>query len=400
MTEREIARGELGGLEAVTAFNAPVFQSHAEITATVRQCLGVDAAALFAKPVVLGGEVAWTTDLAGQIRGWDELSPAERDALDPMRRELGGSLTELVDSLRRRGVNTRSGNMSHLLETALVVPGARDLHMVGDRPVLTFWGFRRAGERGLDPLGTEPLIRLPPPPPPVVRRGPIWPWLLLAGLLALLLAGGGWWWIFSHPVAPPVPKPDVVVEPPKPPAPAPAPLPPPPAPPKPEPKPPDPPPPDPLPPPEPKPAPVVNPSPPPPHADLPKQRWEQRDLAVLEGCWILGKEFSVQSYNMFNVPGESGVTRAARLCLNQSGQGHEAAVSDFPSGRVRCDAPVTAGFGSGGDLTIERHQVTCNPPRMNWVGAHLSCVRRDDSIAICTETSMHGRAVVEFRRAR
>jgi hypothetical protein len=139
---------------------------------------------------------------------------------------------------------------------------------------------------------------------------------------------------------------------------------------------------------------------PPPHADLPKQRWEQRDLSVLEGCWTLGKEYQVQTYNMFNMPMETGVTRAARLCLDQSGHGHESDISDFPSGRVTCDAPVTARFGSGGNLSIQRPRVTCNPPRMTWMSAQLNCTRHDDATAVCTETNEHGNVTVEFRRAK
>jgi hypothetical protein len=44
MTDWELARGAMGDLEAVTAFNAPVFQCHAEITALLRQRIGASAA--------------------------------------------------------------------------------------------------------------------------------------------------------------------------------------------------------------------------------------------------------------------------------------------------------------------------------------------------------------------
>nr|WP_294509948.1 hypothetical protein [uncultured Rhodopila sp.] len=399
MTEQELARGKLSSLEAVTAFNAPVFQSYADITAAVRHHLGAAAASLFARPEVQGDEIAWTTDLTGPSRRWADLSPAERATMEPLRREAGESLAGLIATLRRSGTNTRSGSLSHLLETAMVIPGVEHLRLVGQQLVLTFWGFRQPGDVGLYPLGAEPLP-LPPPPQPVARRR-IWPWLL--GLLALLLLGtAGWWWFTLPPPVVPVPKPEPVVEEPKPPPP-PAPTPPPPPP---EPKPPEPPPPEPPPPPPaPKPSEPPPPAPPPPpppapHADLPKQRWDQHDLSVLQGCWSLGREVKVQSYNAFNVPGEVGVARAGRLCLDQAGHGQESTVTDFPSGRVRCEAPVTATFGASGQLEINRPAVGCNRAQTTWLHAHLSCVRRDDSLAACTETGEHGSSPIEFRRAR
>jgi hypothetical protein len=402
VTERELARGDLAGLEAITAFNSPVFQSYPQITSAVRQGLVPLDAALFAKPVVLGNEIAWTTDLSGPIRGWAELAPAEREALESRRRDLGTNLASLVGTLRRGGTNTKSGGLSHLLETALVIPGVEHFRLVGDCFVLTFWGFRRRGDLGLDPLGAEPPV-LPPPP---VRRRPLWPWKL--GILALLLLALGLWLQFRRgppvvpvaapvieaPVPPRVP-PATVVPPaePKPSEPNPPELPPPPA----APPPPTPPPERPSKPPEPAPAPVVKP--PSPHVDLPKQRWEQGDLSVLEGCWTLGKEVGAQKYNLLNMPTETGITRAARLCLDNSGRGRESTVSDFPSGRIKCDAPVTANFDSTGGLTIRRAPVLCNPPRTTYMAALLRCTRRDDSVAICNEASEHGEVFVEFRRA-
>ncbi len=411
MTDRELARGDLAGLEAITAFNSPVFQSYPQITAAVRQGLGPLEAALFAKPLVLGNEIAWTTDLSGPVRGWAELAPAEREALESRRLELGSNLAALVGTLRRGGTNSSSGSLSHLLETALVIPGVEHFRLVGESFVLTFWGFRRPGDLGLDPLGVEPPV-LPKKPPVPVR--PRWPWkLAILALLLLLLALGVWWlyWpgprevpvatpAIEAPIPAPVP-PATVIPPAEPIRPEPQPAPPPPEVPPPEAPIPAPPPPAPEPPskpPEPAPPPVV--TPPAPHVDLPKQRWEQRDLSVLEGCWTLGKEVGAQKYNMLNMPTEAGVTRAARLCLDKSGHGRESTVSDFPSGRIKCDAPVTAHFDSTGELAIRRAPVLCNPPRTTYMAALLRCARRDDSVAICNETSEHGEVTVEFRRAQ
>ncbi|MBS0562900.1 MAG: hypothetical protein JSR21_22840, partial [Proteobacteria bacterium] len=180
--ERELARAPAAGLEAATAFNAPVFESHAALTAALRQHLGAEAADAFARPVRSGADIAWTTAVPGPARAWTALSPAERAALEARRRGLGESLAGLADRLRRSGANTPLGNLSHLLEAAMTVPGPEHLWQVGDRLVLTFWGFRAPGRGGFWPLGPEPPVLPPPPAPP--RR--LWPWLL--GLLLLLLA--------------------------------------------------------------------------------------------------------------------------------------------------------------------------------------------------------------------
>jgi hypothetical protein len=410
VTDRELARGGLAGLEAVTAFNAPVFESHIAITATIRQALGTDAARTFARPVFEGDTIAWFTDAPGPIRAWADLSPAERDAREPLRRQLGESLDGLTDTLRRQGANTQQGNLSHLIETARVVPGPEHLFLVGDCPVLTYWGFRRVSDLGLDPFGTEQLTFPPAPLPPSSQR---WPWLVLLAALALL-GGGTWWWFSRVPpatpiVAPPHPPPPAPelpkplseppkVEPAKPDTPKPEP-------PKPEPLP-EPPKPEtpkaelPAPPPAPPPplpAPPVQSTPP---ADLPKQRWDQGDLSALDGCWSLGRAYSVMSYDMLNRPLERGTTRAARLCLDKAGHGQESSVSDFPSGQVNCTARVTANFDVPGHLSIHRPSVMCSPPRMHWVGAQLSCVRESDTVALCTESGEHGQNQLEFRRAR
>jgi hypothetical protein len=98
---------------------------------------------------------------------------------------------------------------------------------------------------------------------------------------------------------------------------------------------------------------------------------------------------------------EQGTTQAERLCLDESGHGRIKMVSDFASGRVTCDAPATAAFGSSGTLIIQRPNVMCSPAqaRTNWMSARLNCTRRNDSVADCSETTQHGTTTIEYRRA-
>jgi hypothetical protein len=80
-----------------------------------------------------------------------------------------------------------AGDLAGSLRQALSYPGDDTVYVIGDQPVLTFWGYR------------PPAAAVPPPPPvaepvPAGPRAPRWPWLA-GSLLALgLLAFVGWWY--------------------------------------------------------------------------------------------------------------------------------------------------------------------------------------------------------------
>lgn len=376
-------------MEAVTAFNRPVFASHAEVTALVRYHLGVSAAALFATPRHVDGQIVWTTDIDGPIRGWMALTPAERARIDPVRRELGASLAALAGRLRQGGINTRMGNQAHLLEAALVIPGVAHLHAVGDRPVLAFWGFRPPGAPGLDPLGAE--LPAPPEPvvaPPAVRRRR-WPWLLavLALLLVLLSTAAVWRQLAVVPPVPapePVPKPEVkpVIAPVEP-----APAPParpvldvvPPEPVKPEPI-------------QPPPAPV-EPPPLPKLPDLPSvpaapqqdaglmHMPQNGDLSNLSGCWQTDR----YSYG----------TRASKgysvYCFDAQGRGHLTHTEQA----YHCEAPANIEMRADGSMYLADRNSTCSDGG-TWYQDRLLCSGDSDGVAHCRGESSHPGGIVHW----
>jgi hypothetical protein len=374
MAEQLVARGGVAGLEAVTAFNRPVFQAHAEIVSLVRRSLGEDAAALFARPERSGDEIAWFTGEPGEVRRWLDLSPAERARLAPLRATLDGQLSGLAAGLGG-GINTRDGNLAHVLEAALVAPGPEHLYLVGGRPVLAFWGFRRAGQSGVPPLRSA-VPEPPAAPPPPGRR--LWPWLL-AFLALLLLAALLWWlWPRAVPVEPSPPAP--VAKPEPPPAPQPAP----------------PPPPEPAPPPQPEPAPPepapTPPPPPPPKADLPQQGWDAHDLSILKGCWLLGHEVPVW------IGTNQGIMRAARLCFDESGHGQVSQASEFPTEKFTCADSIIGNFDQQNRLVARKPRTICDNGR-SWAAGTFTCTRQNDTTATCITGGEGGRAELEFRRA-
>jgi hypothetical protein len=373
MPERLVAEGGVAGLEAVTAFNRPVFQAYAEIVAAVRQRLGDQAASLFARPQLAGDTVAWFTDRPGDIRRWQDLGPAERAAFEPTRTTLDGQLRGLAANLTASGINTREGNLAHVLEAALLAPGLEHLYLVGGQPVLAFWGFRGAGQQGLSPLRAplpEPPAAPPPLPPP--RRG-LWPWLL--ALLALLLLALLTWWFWPRPEPPP-PAPAPPTEKVEPAAPPPQPAP--------------------QPPPQP---PVSQPPPPPPKADIPKSRWDARDLSLLEGCWVLGHDGPAQSYDAQGRAVERGITRAGEICFDAQGNGSRSSVQEFSWGHILCQAPVTTTFDNEGRIVSRQPGVACTgDQKSTWLPRTMVCTRRNDSVADCVDHNPYEDNRFEFRR--
>jgi len=286
----------------------------------------------------------------------------------------------------------------------LEVPAIEHLHLVGDRPVLTYWGFRDAGR---PPLALSASI---PPPPPTAGEAPMsarrlpWAWLAILPLLLLFLAV--WYFVGLPPGAPPGPPPDAVL-----PAPLPTPSAAPPAPvapderpaipPQPEPvAPADPsPPPEPAPPPQPAPAPAPVQAGPPPAIDIPKAAWDGHDLRLLEGCWMLGRDVPVVLTS--NGPDEPGMEHADRLCFDSSGHGTRKALAIFPSQTITCEAPITTTFSKNGHLHTRQPDVLCTgtTPATKWRARTLDCTRQADGTADCVGVSGAGKAHFLFHRA-
>jgi hypothetical protein len=144
------------------------------------------------------------------------------------------------------------------------------------------------------------------------------------------------------------------------------------------------------------------PPPPPPKVDFDAERWRNKDLSVLEGCWRLGRDAPMARYESDGTLVESGCTQnAGRLCFDRSGNGVNEERTFCPSGMTfDCRAPLTARFANDG--SIEAYQPDapfgCNngQNRLSW--RRLTCRRVDDTKAICNRTDRVGTQVIEFRR--
>ncbi len=152
----------------------------------------------------------------------------------------------------------------------------------------------------------------------------------------------------------------------------------------------------PPPPPPPPPKPAEPPKPPP---SLPADRWAQKDISVLRGCWALGQPTPWVTYASNGQPQEHCTATAGRLCFDDRGGGqHQSSIICPTSGSYRCQAPVSAQFGNDGTVHAQQPRGACTNGS-GWVENTLRCRRIDDERATCLKTSQYNQSEMEFRRA-
>lgn len=139
------------------------------------------------------------------------------------------------------------------------------------------------------------------------------------------------------------------------------------------------------------PKPVPPPSPPvtakPPPAPLPADRWAQKDLGILQGCWRLGRD-TQGNMGVGGGRSETCAVRAGRICFQADGRGERQTSAECPgTGTIQCVAPITARFRNDNTLSTTQPAVQCKPSATNWTGGpnNLTCRRVSDVLAICRD---------------
>jgi hypothetical protein len=416
----------LPGVRPLGVRGEPLHNAQAQLRAVVRRRLGDRHFHLLAEPEphALGGRIDWYCAAAGTVRPLTGLA-------EPGRAAARSDIDTLLADIDRVGQSleagpTEDGRLAgRSLRLAARRPSDEHLFLVGDQPVVVCWGYEVEAAGAVLPGTFVPGVRMPasaqPPPTPqppaplplapmpVAATGTAaavvaspFPWLfwLLAALLAIAILILASWLLRQYlPVDPDtrvtvLPTPPTTVPPPPPVH-------------------------DPLPdlrrgidaaqseearlrttlaalrdelaarlaqcrP--------VEPTPPP---ALPVDRWKERDLSILDGCWILGRD-TPATMTQDNGPPLRGVQRAGRLCFDRGGRGTYDAVAEFPGRpRLECKAPVTATFQPDETVRIQKPQVTCTDGGSRWNADTLNCRRVDDNVALCRD-SRGGE--LEFRR--
>jgi hypothetical protein len=208
------------------AFGSPVHHQHAQLRALLLARRRKDLADYFARPVQDDetGEIRWLSECEGELTRFDQMSQAQAQQARERLGRIQADLAGLSATLKSMPVAAQSSPgagpaFASVLDAAQRVPDTGDfLFMVGDQPVIAFWGFRDHHGTGVIPSPVMPAAPQAAQPKPATVEPPRaaaaisetsersgwlpWLWWLL-GLLLLLLALGWWLWHHQEPAAPP-----------------------------------------------------------------------------------------------------------------------------------------------------------------------------------------------------
>ena len=205
-----LAEDALDRYQPLGAFGQPVYRSHLQLQAALRQRLGKKYAEFFAVPRfdAQGRTVSWTSPVEGEPVRWSDLSEDEKVSrsldLQIMKSEFDSYLDELRAQRNEGNDSSAAQAFVAVLEQALRTPNDGHLYFLGDQPVATFWGFREENSPPFETLTAAPKIVPKPAASPVsatesvvaeaaMREPRRFPWWLLLLLLLLLVALSLWW---------------------------------------------------------------------------------------------------------------------------------------------------------------------------------------------------------------
>ena len=97
-----------------------------------------------------------------------------------------------------------------------------------------------------------------------------------------------------------------------------------------------------------------------PDASFPEEKWENKDLGILNGCWQLGREIKRPPSAREKNPDICLTIKSVRLCMDGAGAGKaEARGEDCPQpGASSCEAPLTGAFAGDGTLRLTTKPAT------------------------------------------
>ena len=358
---------------------------HAAAMAEIAAHLGPAHAALFARPADAAGRTTWTAP-GEEVRPFADLPGTDR-------RALLAAAGSIVSDIRRLVESGRAPATAAAWPAMRGVPGPEALFAVDGRPVLAPWG-RPGTPDLLGPHDDGVAWRAPP-------RAPWRPFgaaLLAVALLAL--AGGlllpAWAPGAQPPPAMcqvdgaqmdlmrrqaaadsrgedlkkllaatnddigrqqllcPIPQAEAAIRPP--------------------------------------PVPAPPPAPSPPRAELPANRWNERDLSMLDGCWHNSTQLNMRRE-------EDGLVRSVqdwKMCFNHGGYGRQSIrLTDGSS----CDGGISAGFGRENRLLIT-DETKCTGPNVLLRAGRFECTRISDDEADCIRTTTDGPATGQQSHGR
>ena len=164
------------GLRAVGSGGRTAVSSYEQITRTLRQTLGPAHAALFAEPSQRTATIDWFADVETTHRPVRLMEAAAGRRDDGLTR-----LETLVADIEAQAASLKKSDrpderiLGDMLAHALDIPDEDAVFLVGDQPVMTFWGYVKHQDRpAVGPIQRLMRRRSPParpPEPETVRLG-------------------------------------------------------------------------------------------------------------------------------------------------------------------------------------------------------------------------------------
>ncbi len=214
MTGPLLESGTLTEFEPLGTGGETLFSSASELRVAVQRRLGADVAACLAVPQqnAYADTLDWYAPHPGPVTPWAMLSDEQRSAVLAHVEVLRGQLLELSGQLFHEKKRDRQ-TFGRMLEHAATIPDSSHIFLVGDQPVLAFWGFRQRGKdsisqaNGFKPLvgrddnrkrdDNKPAPELEPSRPQSTSKrfrfaASRW-WLLAAAVIVALIAGILWY---------------------------------------------------------------------------------------------------------------------------------------------------------------------------------------------------------------
>jgi hypothetical protein len=124
------------------------------------------------------------------------------------------------------------------------------------------------------------------------------------------------------------------------------------------------------------------PAPPPPEEvaevpDIPEEAWDDRDIALLDGCWERVTGLTVSNIET----GEESTASTWRLCFGRDGSGENLVMLE---GAGRCTGEARAEFLDDGRMRIEDvEDIHCPDGTYIYLG-EWECERTAEGEAVCT----------------
>lgn len=125
-------------------------------------------------------------------------------------------------------------------------------------------------------------------------------------------------------------------------------------------------------------------------APLPSDRWANKDLSILKGCWVLGRDTRSWRGDIGSPEREDNCTiKASRMCFDANGRGQTEMTTVCPlAGAIYCARPITAQFANEGTFTATSPSTQCQRGTLtHWQHETISCRRVDDYHAMCKRTN-------------